>query len=154
MHKSRLIIVVFKAAEIHIGDGIRLHLSRRGEHRSPDTSNMRKTSHPTTHIPIQTILHFALCILHCAAGAPAYNGAPSRRALQAFLLTHQPLNSHNPNNSAFCTLHSAFILHFAFCILHCAAGALIPHSTPESLPCIIEKKTAFFHTPNTYQWYY
>ena len=59
LHKSRLIIVVFKAAEIHIGDGIRLHLTRRGEHRSPDTSNMRKTSHPTTHIPIQTILHSA-----------------------------------------------------------------------------------------------
>ena len=54
------------------------------------------------HLQIQTILHFALCILHCAAGAPT---APP-----------------NSIHSAFCILHSAFIIpHSAFRIPHSAA---------------------------------
>ena len=80
-------------------------------------------------------------------GVPAYNGAPSRRALQAFLSTHQPPNPHNPNNSAFCiqiiphsafrTPHSALILHFALrrrrSVLHCAPRARTPFFYPEGI---------------------
>ena len=81
---------------------------------------------------IQIIPHSALriphsfCILHCAAGAPAYNGAP-RDGRTMFAPTkldfvQQTRKFGKPN--------LCFAKHRAFCILHCAAGAsfLIPHS--------------------------
>ena len=93
-------------------------------------SKVWKTPNSSTYLQSQT--NSAFCILHSAF--KSFRTQTNSKFKKRMLSTTAPQIS--------------FILHFALCILHCAAGALIPHSafrTPHSF-CILHSAFCILHS--------